>query len=265
MKKNICSLLLLLSIFGYTDCHAQFLNNIKSKIQDKLKSVNPTTKTTTETKDSSAPTMITTDAVSVTGNRILYKDDFSNDRVGAMPKHWKSNIGGSVVVLPNQQGKWFLLQPSASYRLDSVYNLPNKFALEFDLYSNATDIGFVKDLDIGFTPNNNAQSYIYAVNSDVDGYMEFVTSSDQVLLVNKQTDSQGRIPFKFGSYTNAKIHISLLVEGKNIKVFWNGKKLFDKSDFFQLIDNRHFFISTDPNMKENAQLCIGNFLITGFE
>lgn len=99
----------------------------------------------------------------------------------------------------------------------------------------------------------------------MNGFVEFATSFDQAQLVNKQTENDRRIPFKFDNYTNSKIHLSLLVEGKNIKVFWNGKKLFYKSDFFQLIDNRLFLISTDTNMKENAQLCIGNFLITGFE
>ncbi|QES88100.1 hypothetical protein [Rhizosphaericola mali] len=264
MKKNICRLILLSAILFGTNSHAQFLNNIKEKIQNKLTNINPT-KHATVAKDSILSNPNATEVFSVSGNRILFKDDFSNDKVGSMPKHWKSNIGGSVIVLPNQENKWFLLEPSASYRLDSVFNLPNKFALEFDLYCNTTDIGFIKNLDMGFTPDNSAQSYQYAVSSNVNGFVEFATSSNQALLVNKQTESNGRIPFKFDNYTNSKIHLSLLVEGKNIKVFWDGKKLFDKEDFFQLIGNRHFFISTDPNMKENAQLCIGNFLITGFE
>lgn len=86
MKKLICSLILLSGVLVGTDSHAQFLNNIKSKIQNKLTNTNPT-KHATAAKDSSSSNTISTKEVSVSGNRILFKDDFSNDRIGSMPKY----------------------------------------------------------------------------------------------------------------------------------------------------------------------------------
>lgn len=75
----------------------------------------------------------------VSGDRIVYYDDFSQDVVGDFPALWNTNGSGEVVTTSLFPGKWFKMMASGYYLPDLAFELGDNFTIEYDLIPQASD------------------------------------------------------------------------------------------------------------------------------
>src|SRR5690606_41963058 len=83
--------------------------------------------------------ILTTTEPFVGGHVLLFEDSLNYDTPGRMAKYWQTNSTGTVVEISGAPGKWLKLADQASYQLDTLLQLPQKFTLEFDLLTRANE------------------------------------------------------------------------------------------------------------------------------
>lgn len=69
----------------------------------------------------------------VTGDKILYAEDFSQNAVGELPLTWNSSGKGEVMTLSNQQGQWLRIFQNNTYLTGNKTILGENYTIEFDL------------------------------------------------------------------------------------------------------------------------------------
>jgi len=70
----------------------------------------------------------------VPGDKILYFEDFSQDKTGDFPALWTSNGSGEVKTVNIAPGKWFHMNgEDAVYCYSKNVNFPDNFIIEFDI------------------------------------------------------------------------------------------------------------------------------------
>lgn len=74
----------------------------------------------------------------VTGDKLLYFEDFSQDAIGDFPSFWTSNSGGEVKTVNIAQGHWFHMNGTdAAYCYTQNIAFPENFIVEFDIIPDA--------------------------------------------------------------------------------------------------------------------------------
>jgi outer membrane protein OmpA-like peptidoglycan-associated protein len=69
----------------------------------------------------------------VTGDKVLYAEDFSQDAIGELPLTWNSSGKGEVMTLNNQQGQWLRIFQNNTYLTGDKTVLGENYTIEFDL------------------------------------------------------------------------------------------------------------------------------------
>lgn len=70
----------------------------------------------------------------IAGDKVLFFEDFSQDKIGDFPDLWASNGSGEVKTVSIDKGKWFHLNgEDASYCFTKSINFPSNFIMEFDI------------------------------------------------------------------------------------------------------------------------------------
>jgi outer membrane protein OmpA-like peptidoglycan-associated protein len=75
----------------------------------------------------------------ISGDKIIYFDDFSQDVVGDFPSFWNTNGSGEVVTTNLFPGKWFKMMASGYYLPDMSFDLSDNFTVEYDIIHQAGD------------------------------------------------------------------------------------------------------------------------------
>lgn len=69
----------------------------------------------------------------VTGDKVLYFDDFSEDAIGDFPANWTSNGSGEIATVNIAPGNWLhITSNSAYFCYTKAIELPENFIMEFD-------------------------------------------------------------------------------------------------------------------------------------
>ena len=69
----------------------------------------------------------------ISGERVIFYEDFSTDAIGDFPARWNTNVSGEVVSVNSVPGKWFKLINNGSFIPDGINTLPDNFTIEFDV------------------------------------------------------------------------------------------------------------------------------------
>lgn len=69
----------------------------------------------------------------VSGENVLFYDDFAQDAVGDFPAKWNTDGSGEVVTLNRFPGNWFKFKGGSAYAPELQGKLPENFTVEFDL------------------------------------------------------------------------------------------------------------------------------------
>jgi outer membrane protein OmpA-like peptidoglycan-associated protein len=111
----------------------------------------------------------------ISGEDIIFCDDFSDVPIGDFPLKWNTTASGEIVTLNTAPGKWFKLMEDYSYYAPELkYSFPKNFTIEFDaifqentewvfdLYTSSTDY-----LDNEYYPGEGGLS-LYFLNEEVN-------------------------------------------------------------------------------------------------
>lgn len=169
----------------------------------------------------------------VPGNTILYYDNFEKDNIGEAPFGWITSTSAEVVTIDGLEGNWLKLASSSSthFTRSKKQSWGNNFTIEFDLlivkntYDPRIDINLIntggnlvtdenilrsdKKPAINFSaiivPDNKSRASLYAMDRKLSDVM---------------TEN---LPYS----NTSPVHISMCVQGKRFRMWWNDRKLYD--------------------------------------
>lgn len=249
-----------LFLTNYAD--AQILNKLKKKVEDKVNTAadkiidgvgNPGTEPSTSTEAGRANRASTVFDF-VRGDSVFFRDNFAGSSVGSMPAYWKSSGTGELVEFPGEGGKWLLLTEFTTYKLDTLLHLPQNFTVEFDILTRADKASDLNAFSFGFAKDNSVSGYEDRLMSrtQLHYHNESIISYAQDLNVYNTQD------YPFGHYSNAKMRVSIQVEGARMKVYLNRDKVLD-TDMLSAGAPKYFYFNPSTRLDNNAQLAVGNF------
>ncbi|PWK74207.1 hypothetical protein LX99_04008 [Mucilaginibacter oryzae] len=197
----------------------------------------------------------------VPGDTVLFAEDFASVPVGASTKTFKTNGSATIVSVNTESGKWLTLADQATYKLSKQLFYPKHFTVEFDILTAADKISDIYPVNFGFVTDNSVRDYTsssgayvalkYYNNDDVSVNSEFVS---------KYLNSN----FDLTTFTNRKMHVSIVVDGERMVVYLDQTKLADTIAFLPTTA-KNLYISGPMQYQNGAKAMVSNFVIKGFK
>lgn len=198
----------------------------------------------------------------VPGSTVYFADNFASEKAGRMPGKWKTSGGGSIITVPDVPGKWLALAPATTYRIDSILAMPGRFTVEFDILTRSTQAKDIGPLVFGFGRDNSSRSYIQ------DAYNDNAITGTQIhfwneAITNSSSDTKihSNLEFPLSNYANTIIHISMSIEGEDMRVYLNRSKLVD-TRMFKTNTLKYFYLSGPYDYEGEAMTYFGNFVVS---
>lgn len=175
----------------------------------------------------------------VPGSTILYFDNFEKDNIGEAPDDWITSQSAEVVTIDGLEGNWLkMASKSAKHFFRSKkQSWGNNFTIEFDLlmvkntYAPRLDMMLVNTGEYLVTDENIIRSVKNGVYFETIIEPEHADRATLYQLDNDGSrtklndDMKANLPFE-----NTKpVHISICVQGKRFRMWWNETKLYDLS------------------------------------
>jgi outer membrane protein OmpA-like peptidoglycan-associated protein len=162
----------------------------------------------------------------IPGEKVIFYDDFSQDKLGDYPALWFSNGSGEVVTLNNYPGNWLSFAASGAYYPDRNLLTTENFTVEFDMIFN-----FEEGMSFG------AGFYIVSGNIKDPGEGGAVPGIAGVKTVFSPLDIQ-LSGYEKGSYTitgegsniiksGEEVHYSYWIQKQRLRIYANEKKVVD--------------------------------------
>ena len=173
----------------------------------------------------------------VPGKTILYFDDFAKDNIGETPAGWITNTSAEVVTIDGLEGNWLKMNTKYAEQIsrNKKQSWGNNFTVEFDLLlvpvsssprfalsllntggnlvtdeKLLTQGGTIKTINMEMIIDNNGGKLCRAT----------LNSNN-----NKLSDRTENLPF----VKTIPVHISMCVQGKRFRMWWDNKKVYDLS------------------------------------
>lgn len=169
----------------------------------------------------------------VPGNTIMYFDNFDKDNVGETPEGWLTNKSAEVVEIEGLQGKWLKLAPVSSSHIsrNKKQSWGNNFTIEFDILM--VKEGYDPRLGISLINTEGKMVTDETMLIGLRPALQFdgivvKGGSSRISLTNKDARTVSDNMSEELNYENTvPVHISICVQGKRFRMWWNEKKLFD--------------------------------------
>lgn len=171
----------------------------------------------------------------VPGSAILYYDNFEKDNIGETPLGWITSNAAEVVTIEGLEGNWVKMSSTSSRHIsrNKKQSWGNNFTIEFDLLIVKT--GYDPRMSIALINSNGKMVTDEAILMDNKPALLFESiivagSKSRISLTTREgkvlSDNMSAELF----YENTTpVHISICVQGKRFRMWWNEKKLFDLS------------------------------------
>lgn len=169
----------------------------------------------------------------IPGERVLFYEDFSQDKVGDFPTLWNTNKGGEVLTTNNYPGHWFMMKEDGLFFLDKGLKFPENYTLEFDVIpvrlndetqQASFDFTILASDDEGLFPVMfvPGKSGIVLNLSDDGGMHTYANYNEASYLFNGEYDKpEGKLK------TNELNHVSIWVQKTRFRLYLHGEKIFD--------------------------------------
>ena len=247
MKIFATVILLILSI---TSLQAQILKKLKQKAEDAVnkqidkavenkkgdkKAGSTDANDTGDTKATSSSNLkVYSKFDFVPGNTILYYDNFEKDNIGESPMGWITSTSAEVVTIDGLEGNWLKLAATSANHItrSKKQSWGNNFTVEFDLllvknsYDPRFDISLINTGGNLVTDENILNSGKPAIyfSSILGGGGKQARATLYGMDNKKLSDNMSEDL----SYNNTTpVHVSMCVQGKRFRMWWNDKKLYD--------------------------------------
>jgi outer membrane protein OmpA-like peptidoglycan-associated protein len=169
----------------------------------------------------------------VPGSTILYYDNFEKDPVGEAPQGWITTSSAEVVNIEGLDGNWTKMAATSARHIvrNKKQSWGNNYTIEFDLL--IVKNGYDPRLGIALIHTNGkmvTDETILLDNKPVLLFEAIIVSGgkSRLSLTNKEGKIISDNMNESISYTNTTpVHISICVQGKRLRMWWNEKKLYD--------------------------------------
>src|SRR5688572_17862145 len=253
-------LIMLLVVCAVNSTQAQLLNKMKKKaenaIEKKLekkksgdnaepRTNNETEETTTGTADKPGDDnrinslKVFSKFDFVPGKTILYFDNFEKDNTGETPMGWLTTKSAEVVSIDGLEGNWLKMDAKSSTHItrNKKQSWGNNFTVEFDMIVVPTQSSARFDITLLNTGSNLVTDEQILMDAKKTASVNFS------LILDDEAGKQSRaMLYKAGvskalsdatenlPYSNNKpIHVSICVQDKRYRLWWDSKKLYDLS------------------------------------
>lgn len=169
----------------------------------------------------------------VPGSTILYFDNFEKDNIGETPEGWITSSAAEVVNIEGLEGNWNKMAATSSKHIvrNKKQSWGNNFTIEFDLL--IVKSGYDPRMNIALINSSGKMVTDETLLIDLKPVLTFesiivaggksrvsLTSKDGKIISDNMNEEL--------NYTNTvPVHISICVQGKRFRMWWNEKKLYD--------------------------------------
>jgi len=197
----------------------------------------------------------------VAGDTVLFAEDFSGIPVGSSAKTFKTNGSATIVSAGGESGKWLALADNATYKFTKQLFYPKHFTVEFDILAVADKISDIYPVTFGFVTDNSVRDYI----SSGGAYVQLkYYNNDDVSVDSEFLSKYLNSTFDLTTFTNRKMHVSLVVDGDRMVVYLDQTKLADTMAFMPTTA-KNLYISAPMQYKNGSKVLVSNFRIMGFK
>ncbi|AWW32474.1 hypothetical protein DN752_21280 [Echinicola strongylocentroti] len=259
---------MLILCFAPLVSNAQFLKKLQKKVENTVESTvdnvldedsNSSQKSQEGTGKGASPIEETYDFVAL--DSLIFYENFALEKNGRMPSHWKSNLGGSIVEIPAERGKWLKLNAGAVYRIDSLLQLPENFTVEFELITRSESAEDIGAMQFGFSRDNSAKDYIRdAYNDNAITCTRLHFHNQDIVNASSDSDVSNNTNFPLANYSNSTLPVAISVEGQLMVLYIDNKKILE-TKMFAKGTNKYFYISAPYKYDVDAAVYFGNVRI----
>lgn len=272
ITKRFFLLVALMVSVHVSSSHAQIWKKVQNSIEEKAsnkiddvlngkKRTDGTQENTAEPTERPIPTGLEEVYAFQPGDSVIFATDFAHDNKGRMPKRWKSSGSGSVASVEGAPGNWLALAEQSTYKIDSLFDTPENFTIEFDLVTRSSESADIGSMSFGFARDNSvAKQLLDAYNGNAITNTQLHFHNQEITNASSDTEKYITVDFPFANYSNATLHVAIAVEGDILSVYINKTKVLDTGMFNQ--DAPKFFYITAPySYEQQSQVYFGNFVM----
>ncbi len=249
--KNFITLFIL--CFVLTNSEAQLLKKLKQKAEDAItkpkakpaENAEPGDKEKTGTDaesdnvKGSAPTSklkVYSKFDFVPGTTILHYDNFEKDNIGETPLGWITSTSAEVVTIDGLEGNWVKMASTSSHHIsrNKKQSWGNNFTIEFDLllvkntYEPRLDFELINTggnlvTDEGILRTGKNALYISTIlgSGGIGSRVSLYSNSSIGKPISDRMSES--LPYS----NTVPVHVSMCVQGKRFRFWWNEAKIFD--------------------------------------
>jgi OOP family OmpA-OmpF porin len=157
------------------------------------------------------------------GNKVLFKEDFSQDATGEFPLQWHTNSKGEVIAFDDIKGKWLRLYKGVF--LSPTILLNENYTLEFDVVINFPKNGVypLPKLKIGVYDMGNKANLLSSGNSVKNNVNIALSPYNKELRVKLTSIENGSSKMITENY----IHIAMDIQKERIRVWIDKERVLD--------------------------------------
>jgi OOP family OmpA-OmpF porin len=168
----------------------------------------------------------------VPGNTILYFDNFENDNIGEAPAGWITSKSAEVVTIDGLEGKWVKMAGSNATHMsrNKKQSWGNNFTIEFDLLIVRNSADPRLDIVLYNTGGNLVTDEGILQSAKPAIYFESIIAGEnksRAILSNLDKRLSDNMSEELPYNNLVPVHISMSVQGKRFRMWWNNRKLYD--------------------------------------
>ena len=176
----------------------------------------------------------------VSGEKLVFFDDFAQDNVGDFPVKWNTNGKGEVVTNTLNPGKWLKMRNSTTY-LPSIASakFPENYTIEYDMVAYGEDRAGTFNIELTGLPNKNKVPDASEATENTGLFLRTELSSSGTIryIVETGVNVNGA-KTNDGSTTDIndatlegkpgeKFHVSIMVNKTRFRLYVNQVKVLD--------------------------------------
>jgi OmpA-OmpF porin, OOP family len=205
----------------------------------------------------------------ITGEKVIFFDDFSQDNIGDFPALWNTNGSAEVVTTNLFPGNWMKYSCSEAIWTDKLLTLPENYTIEFDIIPIKGEEGEmagytfrliqsinVNSIDPGAVPGK-AGFYFNCTYYGQPYYRAYTNGDDE----SQSSDIDGsKDSYDYYQKENQKYHVAIWVQKSRLRLYLGENKLFDLPKAFPIASTKMDRIRFENGaaMVSNVRVAVGN-------
>ena len=210
----------------------------------------------------------------VSGTKVLFEENFSNDAIGDFPVNWFTNSSGEIVTFEGDTRKWLQISDKGSFTPLNISKLPENFTFEFDVATTDNFNYYSTSLNVVFTEKSSKADNVWnatfkrkeAMIFGIDPANDLAGNSGNsniLVISDKKEIMKNVVVVPDFNKNNNSVRIQVWRQKNRFRMYVDGKKYWDlptafgDANYNQII----FFIGTYKNTTD--KFFISNLKLAG--